>query len=265
MPGDQRAPAALTAAADLGPFFATAPSAEPGWAVWAELTGDSAALDQRLTEVRRGLSAGPGSRAPETSVVASITHLGLVARLVAPVLGAALLTGTLPVAPAGSVHLRLSGSNPLPLSISSPEAVRADRPAQLAGAFARHWLAPLIAPLSTAVRAASGVSLQVLDGNVVSAVAGALRTAAEVRPGLAGRTAAVLDHLLSSGPLAGAGGRRADGSFVRRSCCLFYRLSGAGTCGDCVLRDRLSERLVDAADVRGGAGDRCPREPNEAR
>ncbi len=239
MPGDQRARAALTAAADLGPFFATAPSAEPGWAAWSELTGDAAVLDQRLTEVRRGLSAGPGSPPPETSVVASITHLGLVARLVAPVLGAALLTGTLPVAPAGSVHLRLSGANPLPLSISSPEPVAADRPAQLASAFARHWLAPLIAPLSAGVRTASGVSPRVLDGNVVSAVAGALRTAAEARPELAGRTSAVLDHLLGAGPLAGTGGRRADGSFVRRSCCLFYRLPGAGTCGDCVLRDRL--------------------------
>jgi len=25
---------------------------------------------------------------------------------------------------------------------------------------------------------------------------------------------------------------------MRRSCCLFYRLPGAGTCGDCVLDER---------------------------
>jgi ferric iron reductase protein FhuF len=57
-------------------------------------------------------------------------------------------------------------------------------------------------------------------------------------PALVARADAVLDALLGSGPLAGTGRRREDGSFVRRSCCLFYRLPGAGTCGDCILDAR---------------------------
>jgi ferric iron reductase protein FhuF len=82
------------------------------------------------------------------------------------------------------------------------------------------------------------VSRTVLEGNVTSAVAGALRMAAAARPELAEQVEAVLDALLTSEPLAGTGRRRVDGSFVRRSCCLFYRVPGAGTCGDCVLDER---------------------------
>lgn len=238
MTEDQRARDALAAAADLGAFFGTAPVAGPGWTSWARLTDEPDVLDRRLAEVGRGLSAAHGAVPVEPPVVASITHLGLVARLVAPVLGAGLAGRVLPVAPPASVHLRLSGANPLPLAVTGARPVAAGLPEELARAFTLHWLTPAIAPLGRAVGAASGVSPQVLHGNVVSAVAGALRMAAGARPGLAGRAAAVLGDLLHTGPLAGSGGHRDDGTFVRRSCCLFYRLPGAGTCGDCVLRER---------------------------
>ncbi|MGY1642704.1 (2Fe-2S)-binding protein [Geodermatophilus sp. SYSU D00703] len=226
---------ALAAAGALGPFFRVEPGAGPGWTTWARLCDDPVVLRGRLAEVRAVLAAGPGRPDVEPAVAASLTHLGLVARLVAPVLGTALLTGSLPVAPAAHVHLRLSGSNPLPLAVSATAAVDAGSAEEVAGSFAGHWLAPVVAPLSGAVRACHPVSPRVLAGNTTSAVAGALRMAAEARPDLAGRAAAVLDELLRAGPLAGTGRRRDDGSFVRRSCCLFYRLPGAGTCGDCVL------------------------------
>ncbi|WP_137161592.1 (2Fe-2S)-binding protein [Blastococcus sp. CCUG 61487] len=236
MTGDAAARVALAAAAELGPFFSTSPDAGTDWITWAQLTGDADVLERRLAEVRGILSAGPGAPAVERTVVGSTVHLGLVARLVAPVLGAALLTGTLPVSTAASVHLQLSGTNPLPLAIPQARPVPADRPGLLGAAFTRHWLAPVIEPLTATVRAADGVSPQVLDGNVISAVAGALRMAAQARPGLAAAADGVLDELLRTGPLAETGFRGDDGSFVRRSCCLFYRLPGAGTCGDCVLR-----------------------------
>src|SRR2546423_754961 len=47
--------------------------------------------------------------------------------------------------------------------------------------------------------------------------------------------------LLARGPRRGGGqlGVRAGRlTFRRRSCCLFYRLPGGGTCGDCPLRPR---------------------------
>jgi FhuF 2Fe-2S C-terminal domain len=163
-----------------------------------------------------------------------------VARLVSPPLGAALATRVLPVAPPARVHLRLAGVNPMPLALQAPSAVAVAAGAELAAALHRHWLAPLVEPLTRAVQTAAPVSRQVLDGNVTSAVAAALAMAAAARPELMGAADATLDTILSVGPLAGTGRRREDGSFVRRSCCLFYRLPGAGTCADCILADRTS-------------------------
>lgn len=235
--GSPSAVAALTAAAPLGPFFGLSDAPAPGWTSWAQLGAAPDALRERLAAVRAGLSrATAGAEVPEP-VAVSITHLGLVARLVAPVLGAALVTGTLPVAPAEAVSVRLSGSEPLPLAIAPTAALDASAPGDLATGFGRHWLDPVVGLLTAAARAAAPLSDQVLTGNVTSAVAGALRMAAASRPDLAARADAVLDELLATGSLSGTGRRRTDGSFARRSCCLYYRLPGAGTCADCVLAD----------------------------
>jgi hypothetical protein len=182
-----------------------------------------------MAEIRAVLAAGPAGTGAvlKPAVVASLTHLGLVARLIAPPLSAALVTGVLPVAPPERVHLRLAGANPIPLALQAPSAVPVAGPADLAAAL-----------LTRAVRTAGRVSRQVLDGNVSSALASALAMTAAQRPDLAAAAGATLDALLRDGPLAGTGRRREDGSFVRRSCCLFYRLPGAGTCADCILADR---------------------------
>lgn len=234
---------ALAAAAALGPFSAVDPRPSPGWVSWARLVADPAVFEQRVTEVRRLLVAGPAPPSVDPRVVASIAHLGLVARLLSPVLGAAVVAGILPACPAGRVQLRLAGTNPLPLALTCPEAVAVPDADAIAGAVAARWLSPAVAPLTAAVGKRFHLSRLVLTGNVASAAAGALRAAGTARPELAGRAQAVLDALLAAGPLAGAGRRREDGSFVRRSCCLFYRLPEAGTCGDCVLTDRTGAQV----------------------
>lgn len=225
----------LAVAGALGGFFRVEERPGPDWTSWAALITDGTTLHRRTDEVRAVLAAGPGSPDVEPAVVASLTHLGLVARLVSPPLGAALLSGALPVTPPENVHVALAGANPLPLALSATSAVAVADAGALAEAFDRHWLTPAVRPLTPAVRAVCSVSPQVLDGNVTSAVAGALRMIGSVRPELAARADAVLDALLRSG-LRGSGGRRGNGAFVRRSCCLLYRLPGAGTCGDCILR-----------------------------
>lgn len=235
MPPPPSATDALSAAATLGGFFDTRAEAGPGAVTWAQVLTDPGVLGGRLDEVRARLAAGSGAD-PPVRVVASLIHLGLVARLVSPALGAALLTGVLPVVPAGGVVLRLRGGDPLPLAVFPPSVRDATDPAVLAAAFDETWLVPLIAPLSAALRRDASVSPRVLTGNVTSAVAGALQVAATQRPDLAGRSAAVLTALLGTGSLAGTGQRQGDGAFVRRSCCLLYRLPGTGTCGDCILR-----------------------------
>ena len=229
---------ALAAAAELGPFSAVTPLSSPGWVSWARVTEDPTVLEQRVTEVQRMLATGPTSPSVDRRVAASIVHLGLVARLLSPVLGAALVAGVLPACPPGRVQLRLAGTNPLPLSLTGAEAVAVPDPDAVADALEVHWLGPAVAPLTQALQERFRLSRHVLTGNIASAAAGALGAAGAARPELAGATEGVLRALLAVGRLAGAGGRREDGSFVRRSCCLFYRVPGAGTCGDCVLTDR---------------------------
>jgi ferric iron reductase protein FhuF len=91
------------------------------------------------------------------------------------------------------------------------------------------------------VQAEFSVSEQVLWGNVASALAGAMTMLVEVHPEQADTAARLVETLLERGPLAGTGeifrpeASRPQRFFVRRSCCLFYRVPGGGYCGDCVL------------------------------
>ncbi|HEY3607545.1 MAG TPA: hypothetical protein VGL06_08600, partial [Pseudonocardiaceae bacterium] len=78
----------------FGPFFAieTHPAGEPPrppWRLMRELADDPAVLADRVRAVRTHLAAGRPVDTVEPRVAASVAHLGLVARLVSPVLGAA--------------------------------------------------------------------------------------------------------------------------------------------------------------------------------
>lgn len=240
-PEDRRAgeaTAALAAARDLGPFFEVDPAPGADWISWAEVLESPAAVQQRVAEVHAVVGAGPGSPKVEDRVSASLAHLGLVARLLSPVLGAALVGEVLPVSPAPQVHLHISGSNPLPMALTRPVAVPVGSARDLVTVFGQLWLGPTVNPLGALVRERYALSPQTLAGNVSSAVAGALNAVAGARPELRPRAHAVLTAFSREGPLAGAGHLRPDGNFVRRSCCLFYRVQGAGTCADCVLGRR---------------------------
>jgi len=51
--------------------------------------------------------------------------------------------------------------------------------------------------------------------------------------------------LLGHGPLRGSGHLTIHNGrlrFTRRSCCLYYRLDGGGTCGDCPLPASIATR-----------------------
>ncbi len=112
----------------------------------------------------------------------------------------------------------------------------------LAGLVQEFCLRPFVEPLVAATAAAYSVSGQVLWGNVASAVAGAAMTLARVEPQKATTSYAVAAALLGTGPLQGAGAFAADppaGRFRRNSCCLLYRVPGAGLCADCVLVGRV--------------------------
>ncbi len=198
---------ALAAAAALGAYSAVDPLPSPGWVSWTRLIEDPAVLDQRVTEVERMLAAGPASPSVDPRVAPSIVHLGLMARLLSPILGAALVAWVLPTCPPGRVHLRLAGSNPLALALTGPEAVAAPDPDAVADALAAHWLSPAVGPLTDAVCERFGLSRHVLTGNTASAAAGALRVAGTARPELAGRGYGLAPPVKNGPALSGYGAK----------------------------------------------------------
>ncbi|MFR9804684.1 (2Fe-2S)-binding protein [Pseudonocardia sp. RS010] len=235
----------LADVARVGPFFAVATepaeSADPTWrplrALGSAGPAEPGALGDRIAHVRRVLSEQAG-RVVEERVAASIALQGLAARLVSAPLAAVALHGVLPDLGRDALHWRVAHTGPWPLWTDGERPVR--DPAELPALVTEELAEPLV----RAVRTLVPVSARVLWGNVASSVAGAKRVLGTERPEAAPRAAelaaAVLDHPL----LAGAGERRPPGpadhgwTFRRRSCCLYYRLPGGGTCGDCVLSGR---------------------------
>jgi ferric iron reductase protein FhuF len=100
----------------------------------------------------------------------------------------------------------------------------------------------LLVPVVAAVRGRVAVAERVLWGNAASSVASARRLVAAARPAAAPRAADVARHLLTTGSLAPTATLHnpvppdVGWTFHRRSCCLYYRVPGGATCGDCVLR-----------------------------
>jgi len=252
--GETAAPAAASEQlAALGPFFAAgthrpdvAPTAP--WRPMSELAEDPAILTDRVHAARALLAAGGGQdvEAVELRVAASVIHLGLVARVVSPLLALAVLQGrTSPIALHDLRWQPTSGST-FPLSIA--DTVLVDRPEaevstphttpeDLAHALAVGPIEHVVTELCDAFRP-FGVSPRVLWGNVASALNGACRILATARPDHAPRIRVVLNALLREPFLADTWQTSFDDRFQRRSCCLIYRAApdrAGPLCGDCVL------------------------------
>jgi ferric iron reductase protein FhuF len=222
--------------ATLGGFFglATGPAegADPSWRPFVSFTG--AVLDQRVDQVAEQLGGAP------RRIAASLLSLSVSARVTALVLGAGTLHGAVP-----RLHDRVQwrpwSGGPAPLWIERPESVGDPAgPADLAAAAARELDATLC-PLLDAIGAQASVSTQVLWGNVASSLGGALRMLLTQRPDSSSGALALAVGILGHPPLAGLGQFVEEPShptgvgFARRTCCLFYRVPGGGTCADCVL------------------------------
>jgi ferric iron reductase protein FhuF len=150
--------------------------------------------------------------------------------LVSPWLGTAVRAGAVPVVPASSLWF-LPSAQPVRLAVVGPVQWVEASVATLYDAC----LGPLVEPLLAATASAYSVSSQVMWGNVASSVVGAgtvLRQSTDL-----GQVDAWVRGLLATGELSGCGDLTRTG-FVRNSCCLMYRIPGAGLCGDCVLRTR---------------------------
>ena len=231
--------------AALGPYFAVdthLPGSHvcPPWRPLGELISTPATLTARIGDVRARLAAAAGCPAGgvEFRVAASVAQLGLCARLLSPVLGAAAAGWALSVDTAQARWVPALGG---PFRLSLPAA--ADAEAEEAPEAGPSGSAPLIllaGPVRQLVEAvaAMAVSPRVLWGNVASAVSGAVTMIAVARPDLAAAAAEAAAAVLRYPALAGTYRGTPAAGFRRRNCCLIYRLSPDGPdryCGDCVL------------------------------
>ncbi|MFC9231642.1 (2Fe-2S)-binding protein [Streptomyces decoyicus] len=246
----------------LGPFFTfeTHAAGSEIVAPWRKLSEvarvESEVLEERVASVRAALAGGGGrpAEAVELRVAASVAHLGLVARVVSPLLGLAALR-RLPSRPPTLDDLRwhsgLGGAFALSLpretvaAVATDDAVATDEPVAAGDAGSVVGAGAAGALLEGPVRdlvdavAAFSVSRRILWGNVASAVNGATAGIVSAAPSLArpARTASLLmlrhPRLRDAHTLDPRNGR-----FRRRSCCLIYRAApdaAGAVCGDCVL------------------------------
>jgi hypothetical protein len=229
--------AALDLAAEVGPFFVLDRwTPDAGWRPLRELVENPDVLVVRVAAARTMLAerSRVGVYEIEERATASIVFLGLAARLVSPAFACAALADRVPDLSLDALWWQPVLGGPWPLARSNSEG--SESAGDLAEDFDTRILRPIVAPVLEAFGRTFAVSPQVLWGNVASSLAGALTMLRSARPDRAEAATRLVEELLEHGTLAGTGDLDPAGSsFVRRSCCLFYRVPGAGICGDCVL------------------------------
>ncbi|MEU4242355.1 (2Fe-2S)-binding protein [Actinoplanes sp. NPDC026619] len=233
----------LAAAARLGPYFAWQPfDGKPGWRPFADLL-DADVIAERVETGRQTLirMSGRGRDDIGEREVASITFLGLASRLLSPLLAADAVAGALPAPDPARMWWRPVAGGPVPIAFQGLTAVESAGQ-DAAEALNRTAVRGLVEPILEVYRARFALSPQVLWGNVASALGGAAGMIAGNAPRQAAeRAAAVVERVLDLAPLRGTAElvrpdmERARWFLVRRNCCLYYRIPGGGTCGDCVL------------------------------
>ncbi|MEV4378337.1 ATP-binding cassette domain-containing protein [Streptosporangium sp. NPDC049644] len=225
---------------------------ETGWRPLTDLLVDPEPLRQRITDLAGRLGTD------ELRVAASILFQGLAARLWSPVVGAAVAHDLLLDLAPFRVHWQAVSSGPLPLRAERLTGWQILDPARIAEPLHRNVMTELLEPLAQAVQEVVKIAPGLLWGNAASALAGTVRAVARERPELTARAVSLGRELLALEMLRGSGDlvEPAPGRpfFVRRSCCLYYRLPGGGKCGDCALIDPETRREQWAPSLRQTEG-----------
>jgi hypothetical protein len=219
----------------LGPFFAVETHVRgelkpPPWQPMTALIGANGALPARVDAVRAALAQRAGRRPADVQirVAASVTHFGLIARLLAPAIGAIALGH--PEASLSLDHLWWQNTlgGPYPLSITPRPTTEVPE------------AAPAVEAITAAIAERYAVSHRVLCGNMGSAANSAAQLISSAQADLTIAAHAAADAILTD-PRIDDGALRAGPLFRRRSCCLIYRIANdrAHICGDCVLGSEL--------------------------
>lgn len=214
--------ATLGRVAETGPYFTvgTGPAAGPGWHPVRRLYDDPVLLEALVDRLRARLGAA------EQRVAVSTLFLGYAARLWSVGLGGLVSAGCAPDLDP-DLLLWNDDDGAVRLHVEQPQGWQG---AGFEDVLHRHVVQDHLGPLITAVHRLGPLSDRLLWGNAGSALLGAARVLDGSTPGPA---AAVAARLLGRGPLAGTVDLLPGGGHRRHSCCLYYRLPGAGVCGDC--------------------------------
>lgn len=163
--------------------------------------------------------------------------LGYAARLVGPTIAVMVRDGILLDVRPSQVRYSFLPESGFALTLPEPGGWRAT-----AEALHQRWCDDVIdvhlQTLVNALQAVAPAATGMLWGNVASGIAGALRSMTQAGVAAASDCHAVGSTLLAHGPLHGSGTLTVHNGalqFVRRNCCLFYRLDGGGMCADCAL------------------------------
>jgi len=173
---------------------------------------------------------------PEPRVAASMVVLGYGARLVGPAIATVLRDGVLVDLRPDRVGYTFRPGYGFRLALVHPAGWRGS-PDALWPRWCEQVVDGHLGGLVESVRAVVPVAAGLLWGNVASGLTGALAALVGSVPLAECHEAGLV--LLDHGPLRGSGQldvRAGRLRFRRRSCCLFYRLPGGGTCGDFPLR-----------------------------
>ena len=206
----------------ISPFFALdvgrpeTGAAEDEWRSGDALL-DGSALPGTLRVIAQRYRTG------EARVAASLFFLSYTARLLCPTVAAHAVGGVVPDIRPGNLWWHY-GPDGLRVRIAEP----------VAGVGIAESLEPVVAAVRDLVPVARGL----LWGNAASSIAGALRTVSRSGIASAEDCLALGGRLLGEPPFRGSGDFLpfpGEVAFRRRSCCLYYRLDGGGTCGDCPL------------------------------
>ncbi len=241
----------VAALACFGPYFTVdthvaGSAVRLAWRPMTPLSDEPEVLRARVAAVRAALAAAAGRAAAdiEWRVAASVTQLGLSARLLSPVLGLAVVSRR--VLELDFAVLRwqpeIGGAFPQSIEVKEgPSASRNAHPAPTAGELARSIVrAAVEGPVPTMLRTLSqtyALSPIVAWGNVASALNGAATVLATTRPELTNRAYGLVSAALAELPFHDTA-HMPGPSYRRRSCCLIYRIGTgqrADTCRDCVL------------------------------
>ncbi|GMA20925.1 (2Fe-2S)-binding protein [Arsenicicoccus piscis] len=219
----------------LGPFIAarilphgTTPGS--GWEAMSVLV-DPGRVAARVEAVGAAMTAtAPAGITISRRVAASVAHLGLIARILAPVMALRAL-GTPADPDLDTLWWRNELDGPPPLAITT-----ANVPPNLDDDPSCTAVPRAVVVVTGAFVTHAGMSPRVAWGNVASSANSVMRVIATARPDLAAAATAAADEVLTDPRLEG-GALHSGPGFRRRSCCLIYQAASTrdAICGDCVL------------------------------